>query len=169
MFARALSAALAALTLAAGPAIAEGEAAPSSSSSEPSVEIAPSVPDGLGDADLELAVRAAYAAAVAVATAHGNYFARDGEFAPLRDAVAAALAKDFAAVVVPADPAENFDKARTCLAAPGTELRIAVNAFGDGVSLVAVTGARVFSYHYDPHEKAEIVVAPAADCVKPAS
>jgi hypothetical protein len=124
-------------------------------------------PKNLSDADLETVVRTAYTAAAAHSAANGNYFARDGAFGPLHDAVAAELSKQgFESVVVPTTPAESLDAARKCLAAPGTELRIAVNPYGDGLSLVAVGSTRVFSYHYDPHEKAEIVVAPAADCVK---
>ena len=40
------------------------------------------------DGDLERIVRSAYSAASAYARANGNYFARDGEFAGLRDAIA---------------------------------------------------------------------------------
>ncbi|MBI4922792.1 MAG: hypothetical protein HY834_13680 [Devosia nanyangense] len=119
------------------------------------------------DADLERAVRAAYAGAAAYASAHGNYFARDEVFAPLRDAVAAELVKQgLASVAVPERPSADLAAARRCAWAPIVQLRIAINLYGDGLSLVAVTDARVFSYHYDPHEAAEIAVAPAADCVR---
>ncbi|MEO6636362.1 MAG: hypothetical protein ABIN41_12255 [Devosia sp.] len=121
----------------------------------------------MGDAALEGAVRAAYAAAAAHAASRDNYFARDGAFAPLREAIVAALDTDeFKAVLVPAEPAADLEAARICLPSVGTELRIAVNAYGDGLSLVAVTDTRTFSYHYDPHETAEIVVSPAAPCLK---
>ena len=124
-------------------------------------------PHSLSDADLELAVRAAYAAASALSSASGNYFARDGAFVPLRDAIAAAeLTAGFDNLIVPETAAADLATATKCRTAVGTELRIATNTYGDGVSLVAVTDSRVFSYHYDPHEKAEIVVAPAADCTK---
>jgi hypothetical protein len=124
-------------------------------------------PHDLSDAELEQVVRAAYTAASAHARANGNYFARDGAFEPLRDAVAAEVQKqDFLSVVVPEAPAENADAARTCLAAPGTELRIAVNPFGDGLSLVAVSSTRAFAYRYDPHESAEVAVVPAEDCLR---
>ena len=143
--------------------------APSSepSSLESSSSMAPLPPVGLSDADLELAVRAAYTAASAFAAAHGNYFARDGVFPPLRDAVAAALAAEFPAVAVPADASADIEAGRVCLAAPGTELRIAPNLFGDGVTLIAVTEARYFAYAYDPHEADDIKVIAATDCVKP--
>lgn len=119
------------------------------------------------DADLERAVRAAYTGAAAYASHHGNYFARDEVFAPLRDAVAAELVtQGLASVVVPDRPSASLDTARRCAWAPVPQLRIAINLNGDGLSLVAVTEARVFSYHYDPHEAADIVVAPAADCIK---
>jgi hypothetical protein len=112
-------------------------------------------------------VRAAYAGAAAYASAHGNYFARDAVFAPLRDAVAAELVKQgLASVVVPARPSADLAAAQRCAWAPVTQLRIAINLYGDGLSLVAITNARVFSYHYDPHKAADIVVAPAADCIK---
>lgn len=129
--------------------------------------LATGLPLAAGDADLERAVRAAYTGAAAYAAAHGNYFARDGVFAPLRDAVAAELVtQGLASVVVPDKPFADLAAAQRCAWAPVTQLRIAINLYGDGVSLVAVTNARLFSYHYDPHEAAEIVVAPAADCIK---
>lgn len=151
------------------PAMAQDAA--SSSSSQPSLpsepsSSAPDVPGGLDDAELEMAVRAAYTASAAFATAHGDYFARDGVFVPLHDAVAAAVAQAYPAVVVPAEAAANLDAARLCLAAPGTELRIATNIYGDGITLVAVTDHRVFAYDYDPHRAAGIKVIPAADCIK---
>jgi hypothetical protein len=121
----------------------------------------------LSDGELEMAVRAAYSGAAAFAAAHGNYFARDGVFAPLRDAVAAASASAYPSVVVPADIAADLDAAKVCLAAPGTELRIGSNTYGDGITLVAVTDRRVFAYDYDPHQAAEIKVVAAADCIKP--
>ena len=51
-----------------------------------------------------------------------------------------------------------------CLAAPGTELRIASNAQGDGLTLAAVTEAQLFAYAYDPHKAAGVVVTPAEAC-----
>ena len=143
------------------PAVAQDMSSSSSSS------VAPPVVLSLSDPDLELAVRAAYNGAAAFAAAHGNYFARDGVFAPLRDAVAAASASAYPSVVVPADIAADLDAAKVCLAAPGTELRIASNTYGDGITLVAVTDRRVFAYDYDPHQAAEIKVVAAADCIKP--
>ena len=140
-----------------------------SESSQPSElpSSAPEMPPGLADGELEMAVRAAYTAASAFALAHGNYFARDGVFAPLHDAVAAATTAAYPAVIVSADAAADLDAARVCLAAPGTELRIATNTYGDGITLVAVTDRRVFAYDYDPHQAAEIKVVAAADCIKP--
>lgn len=133
----------------------------------PSSSTEPSTPAGLSDADLELVVRAAYSAASTFAAAHGNYFGRDGVFPPLRDAIAAALATDFPSVVVPADPVADIEAGRVCLAAPGTELRIAPNAFGDGVTLIALTDMRYFAYAYDPHEADDIKITAATDCMKP--
>lgn len=160
-----------ALAFVATPAMAQdaassSSAAQSSMSSAPS-SIVPEAPAGLSDAELEMAVRAAYSAAAAFASAHGNYFARDGVFAPLREAVAAALALAYPAIVVPADPVADLDAAKVCRPAPGTELRIAANAYGDGITLVAITDRRAFAYDYDPHTAAEIKVFPAADCIKP--
>ena len=57
----------------------------------------------------------------------------------------------------------DLKAARAC-APEGTELRFAVSLFGDAISLAAATDERVFSYHYDPHEDAAIVVAPVAAC-----
>ena len=160
-----------ALALLATPALAQDASSSSplvepSASAEPSSS-APQPPQGLSDGELEMAVRAAYSGAAAFAAAHGNYFARDGVFAPLRDAVAAASASAYPSVVVPADIAADLDAAKVCLATPGTELRIASNTYGDGITLVAVTDRRVFAYDYDPHQAAEIRVVAAADCIKP--
>lgn len=160
-----------ALALLATPALAQDASSSSplvepSASAEPSSS-APQPPQGLSDGELEMAVRAAYSGAAAFAAAHGNYFARDGVFAPLRDAVAAASASAYPSVVVPADLAADLDAAKVCLAAPGTELRIGSNTYGDGITLVAVTDRRVFAYDYDPHQAAEIKVVAAADCIKP--
>lgn len=129
-------------------------------------DAAANTPRDLSDAELETLVRTASTAASGFARTNGNYFARDGDFAPLRKAVATAVSKaGFTPVVVPERAAADPDAAKTCLTAPGTELRLATNTFGDGVSLVAVTEARMFAYRYDPHESAEIIVTPASDCV----
>lgn len=151
------------------PAVAQDAASSSMASQasqppEPSSS-APQTPPGLSDGELEMAVRAAYSAAAAFAAAHGNYFARDGVFGPLHDAVAAASAAAYPAVVVPADIAADLDAAKVCLAAPGTELRVASNTYGDGITLVAVTDRRVFAYEYDPHKSSDIKVLAAADCM----
>ena len=122
----------------------------------------------LNDSALELAVRAAYNGAAAFAAAHGNYFARDGVFVPLRDAVSTELLEEeFAGVVVPAGPFADLAAARTCLAAPGTELRMVGSEYGDGLNLLAVTDTRDFIYAYNPHEPADIKVTPAEPCIKP--
>lgn len=137
------------------------------SSSSSSSAALPSVLS-LSDSDLELAVRAAYNGAAAFAAAHGNYFARDGAFAPLRDAVSTELLEEgFSGVVVPATPAADLAAARTCLPTPGTELRLVVSAYGDGLSLVAVTDTRDFIYAYNPHDAADIKITAAEACTKP--
>lgn len=164
---------MAMLLLATAPAFAQdvsSSSAVASSSELPSLASAsstePSAPAGLDDADLELAVRAAYSAGSAFAAAHGNYFAREGVFPPLRDAIAVELAKEFPTVVVPGDPAADIEAGRVCLPAPGTELRIAANTFGDGITLISVTDTRYFAYAYDPHEADDIKITAATDCMK---
>lgn len=123
-------------------------------------------PPGPSDAELEQIVRVAYTAAAAYARHDMNYFARDGEVDPLRSALEDELGRQGLTFVnVPEAPAADLDAARIC-AATGTELRYAVTMFGDGITLAAVTDRRVFSYHYDPHEDAAIVVAPSQDCTK---
>jgi hypothetical protein len=123
-------------------------------------------PPGPTDAELEQIVRVAYTAAAAYARTDTNYFARDGVVAPLRSAIEDELGRQGHTYVnVPEAPAADLEAARIC-AASGTELRYAVNMFGDGITLAAVTDRRVFSYHYDPHEEAAIVVAPSQDCTK---
>jgi hypothetical protein len=164
-----------ALALCATPALAQDASSSSAPSLTPfivpstpveSSSSTPAAPQGMSDAELEMAVRAAYTAAAAFASAHGNYFARDGGFGPLRDAIAAALAGAYPAVVVPAGLVADLDAARVCLAAPGGELRVATNIYGDGITLVAVTDTRVFAYDYDPHQAADIRVIAGADCLK---
>jgi hypothetical protein len=133
-----------------------------------SSSMGPLPPAGLSDADLELAVRAAYTGASTFAAAHGNYFARDGVFPPLRDAIVAELAKEgFGTITVPAIPADESAEIKTCLATPGAELRIAISTYGDGIDLGAVTDTRAFGYAYDPHKAADIVVTKAEDCTGP--
>lgn len=127
----------------------------------------PAIPPGLTDAQLELAVRAAYAGAAAFAAAHGNYFARDGVFAPLHDAVAADLKAAGLEVAVPDTAFPDLDAARTCLPARGAELRIATNTYGDGIVLAAVTDTRLFAYDYDPHKAADIRIVSGEPCGKP--
>ena len=161
--------ALTALCLAvlAAPALAQD----ASSSAPPlpaatSSSLQPALPTSLSDNDLELAVRAAYSAALTFAVAHDNYFARDGVFEPVRSAIAAAETSAYPTLVV-ADSAVSGDAARACLTAPGAELRAASNVFGDGLWLTAVTDTRLFSYTFDPHKSDQIVVQKATDCVKP--
>jgi hypothetical protein len=123
---------------------------------------------GPSDADLERMVRSAYSAAASYAKANGNYFSRDGEFEPLTVAIGAGLARDgFDNVAVPDAPVADLDAARKCISGRAkTELRIVITLFGDGLSLAAATGSRVFSYHYDPHESPTITVAAASPCTK---
>ena len=124
-------------------------------------------PPGPTDAELEQVVRVAYTAAAAFARSNTNYFARDGVFDPLRSAVEDELGRQgLTFVTVSGEPAADLDAARAC-AGDGTELRIGINIFGDGIDLAAATDERVFSYHYEPRETAAIFVAPAAACTKP--
>jgi hypothetical protein len=119
------------------------------------------------DRDLEQIVRAAYTAAAAHARRNSNYFARDDDFDPLRVAIEDELGRQGLTFVgVPEGPLADIDAARICTG-EGTQLRYAVNMFGDGITLAAVSTERVFRYHYDPHEDAAIVVTPAQDCEKP--
>ena len=143
------------------PAVAQDAYSSSSSEAPPAVL-------SLSDTDLELAVRAAYNGAAAFAAAHGNYFARDGVFAPLRDAISTELLEEgFSGVAVPAEPAADLTAARACLLAPGTELWIVSTTYGDGLSLVAVTDTRDFVYAYDPHAATDIKVTAGEACIKP--
>ena len=114
------------------------------------------------DAKLESMVRAAYVAAATYARSNTNYFARDGETDGLEVAIGDELGREgFSAVEVMT--AVDLDAARKCAGA-GIELRVAVTIFGDGISIAAASPKRVFSYHYDPHEDAAIVVASAGSC-----
>ena len=110
-------------------------------------------------------MRVAYGAAAMHARANGNYFARDEEFDALRSVIEDELGRQgLTSVDVAASPSADLDSARQC-SSSGTQLRYAVNMFGDSISLAAATDERVFSYHYDPHEQATIAVAPAAACI----
>ena len=123
-------------------------------------------PPGPTDAQLEQVVRVAYSAAASYARGNTNYFARDGAFDPLRSAIEDELGRQgltFVSVITEA--AADLEAARLC-AADGTELRIGVNIFGDGIDLAVATEKRVFSYHYEPREDAKIVVAAAEACAK---
>jgi hypothetical protein len=123
-------------------------------------------PPGPTDAELEQIVRVAYSAAAAYARKNTNYFARDGVTDPLRSAIEDELGRQGLTFVNVADkPVADLKAAEICTA-EGTQLRFAVNMFGDGITLAAVTDARVFSYHYDPHEDAAISVAPSQACAK---
>jgi hypothetical protein len=121
---------------------------------------------GPTDADLEAVVRIAYVAATKRAKGNLNYFARDDDFDELRGVVETQLAREgWGEVDVPVDPAADATALKACSPA-GIAVRLAVNMFGDGITVAAASPERVFSYHYDPHEDAAIVVAPSADCAK---
>jgi hypothetical protein len=114
------------------------------------------------DATLERIVRAAYVGAAASARANNNYFARDGVTEGLEAAIGEELARaGFATIEV--STAGDLGAARKCAAA-GIALRFAVTVFGDGISIAAASPNRVFSYHYDPHEDAAIVVEQTGTC-----
>jgi len=114
------------------------------------------------DAKLESIVRAAYVGAAGYARSNSNYFARDGQDEGLEVAIGNELARrGFSTVEV--ITADELAGARGCAAA-GIALRFAVTVFGDGISIAAASTKRVFSYHYDPHEDAAIVVARAEAC-----
>lgn len=154
------------------PALAQGTSSSSSSADSSSTDLSASSAEQISspptDAQLELIVRAAYNGAAAFAAAHGNYFARDGVFGPLHDAIRAELLEEgYGAATVPAEAAADLKAARACLATPGLELRIVSSTFGDGLSLVAVTDTRDFAYAYDPRESADIKISPAEPCLKP--
>ncbi len=83
----------------------------------------------------------------------------------MRQSVLAELARNGLEATVPDDPVADLETARRCLGANGVELRVITNVFGDGISLAAVTSQRVFSYHFEPREDANVVVAPAEDCI----
>lgn len=137
----------------------------SSSGLDLSSSVEPSPPAGRSDADLELAVRAAYTGASDFASANGNYFARDGVLPPLHDAIAAELIRQgYGTIVVPPVATDRLDALKACLGYSGTELRVGTTTYGDGISLVAVTDTRLFAYDYDPHKAAGIVVTKAEGC-----
>lgn len=123
-------------------------------------------PPGPSDAELETIVRVAYTAAAAHARRNTNYFARDDDFAALRVVIEDELGRQgLSFVTVPEAPIADLTAAQACTE-DGTQLRFAVNMFGDSITLAAASTKRVFTYHYDPHEDAVIVVTPSQDCLK---
>jgi hypothetical protein len=95
---------------------------------------------------------------------NSNYFARDDDFVDLQSVIAAEIRRQgHSDVEISTIPSTDLAAARSC-SEDGTALRILVNMFGDGIGLAAASSRRVFSYHYDPHEDAAIVVAPSGDC-----
>ena len=123
-------------------------------------------PPGPSDSELESIVRAAYSAATAHARSNRNYFARDDAFEALHQAIEDELGRQgHEDVEVAETAAASLEAAQVC-APRGVVLRIAVNVFGDGISLAAASPKRVFSYHYEPHESSSIVVAPAEACAE---
>lgn len=115
------------------------------------------------DADLDLAVWAAYGAAYDVAAADSRFrFVRDGDSAPLLEAIGGALtAQGLAAItVVPTAP----DEAIGC-APPGTvELRVAPSADGAGVTLVVASPRRMSAYAYAPDVSADLEILAPRSC-----
>lgn len=123
-------------------------------------------PPGPSDAELEAIVRVAYTAAASHARRNTNYFARDDDFAALRVVIEDELGRQgLTFVTVPEAPVADLAAAQACTE-DGTQLRFAVNMFGDSITLAAASTKRVFTYHYDPHEDAAIVVTPSQDCLK---
>ena len=67
----------------------------------------------------------------------------------------------------PHQAAASQPSARLLCPPPGTELRIASNRQGDGLTLAAVTEVRIFAYGHDEHKAAEVIVTPAGACAPP--
>ena len=118
------------------------------------------------DADLDRAAWVAYRAAYTLATSNAEYdFAPAGDYAPLREIVAAALvAEGLGAVEVSATPGASVDDVMGCAATGGVELHIALTADNAGIAIVAVSPRRMSSYVYDPDTSDELLVQPARTC-----
>ena len=76
-------------------------------------------------------------------------------------------AAGFATLTVPEATVGDVSTLNVCVVAPGTELRIASNRQGDGLTLAAVTEVRIFAYGYDQHKAAEVIVTPAGASAPP--
>ena len=108
----------------------------------------------------------AYRAAYTLATSNAEYdFAPSGDYAPLREIVAAALvAEGLGAIEVSATPGASVDDVMGCAAAGAVELHIALTADNAGIAIVAVSPRRMSSYVYDPDTSDELLVQPARTC-----
>jgi hypothetical protein len=116
--------------------------------------------------DLDVIVWAAYNAAYAVAVSGSDYlFIRDGDFATVRAAILAELAKEgYAGVVIAGEPAASVGEAFACGAPGATELKVAFVAGNAGVVLVATSGRLRSSYRYDPSVTYDLDIQTAREC-----
>ena len=119
------------------------------------------------DHDLEMLVYAAYTGAYNEALKHDNYFTgNDLSFSDLRDAIRMTLDKaGYGAADVETQPFDNADGAKTCAADGGVHVRVAFNGDGAGISVVAVSGARMAAYEYYPDRSSDLSIVHARRCL----
>lgn len=118
------------------------------------------------DADLDVAVWAAYNAAYARAVADPDYlFTRGGDFSELRTAIQAELDKEgLPGIAVAEAPADAMAAAFGCAPDGTTEIRIAFIAANVGIVIVAASDQRQSSYRYDPAISDDLQITYARDC-----
>lgn len=134
---------------------------------EPPVEPVPGFdPAAPQDAQLQAAVYAAYDAAYAIAVAHPNYEFWDGsDYAPVRDAIAKALAdQGLAGIAVAADPVAAPADTRACADRGKTELRLAFTADRLGIAIGVASSRRTYGYEYDYAISPDLRTIELRDC-----
>lgn len=147
---------------AANPQQSEPEAEPEAEPAPPQHAFDPAIPS---DLDLDVAVWAAYGAASEIANADPDYlFAREGSFAELRAAIAAALEREGLAGIAIEGPVVEPGASFGCAEPATTVLRVGFAAGNGGIVLVAASHRRQSSYVYDPDVSFELDIRPAREC-----
>ncbi|RYE87098.1 MAG: hypothetical protein EOP19_05135 [Hyphomicrobiales bacterium] len=118
------------------------------------------------DQQLQDAVYAAYNAAYGLALQDPDYAFWDGsDFAPVREAVAAALADaGLAQISLAESPGFDPVAARACADPGTTALRIAFTPDRSGITVAAASATHVYAYDYDQEISAELRVTELREC-----
>ena len=118
------------------------------------------------DVDLQSAVYAAYDAAYTLALATPDYqFWNGTDFAPVRDAVLAALsAQGLNRITLISAPVADPATAMACAAPGSTELRIAFTPDTFAITVAAASAERVYAYQYDSAISPDLQIIEPREC-----